>query len=68
LVTFRIADKEKEEFANFVISLEGNTVIDLNSEAEANGLYGLKKKFKRVSLFMDDKEAFLEELKKRKSD
>jgi ABC-type multidrug transport system fused ATPase/permease subunit len=65
LVTFRTPDKEKEDFANLVLTLEGNTVIYFKSEIKAEGLYGLQKKFKRLSIHLDDKVGFKAELEQR---
>lgn len=61
-VELRIPDKEKEEFANFIVAGEANTVINLKSEATAKGLYGFKKTFNRLALNMDNRQDFQKQL------
>ena len=67
LIAFRTPDKEKEDFANLVLTLEGNTVIDLYSEIQVEGLYGLKKKCTKLCIHLDDKAGFKAELDKRRA-
>lgn len=57
-VELRIPDKEKEEFANFIVAGEANTVINLKSEITAKGLYGFKKTFTTLALNMDNRQDF----------
>ena len=64
-VELRIPDKEKEEFADFKLFGESNVVIDLSTEQEAKGLYGLKKRFTKMALNMDDKAGFKTALEQR---
>uniref|UniRef100_UPI0040488F53 hypothetical protein n=2 Tax=Roseivirga sp. TaxID=1964215 RepID=UPI0040488F53 len=68
LITFRTPDQEKEDFANLGLTLEGNTVIDFKSEITAEGLYGLKKKFTKLAIHLDDKVAFKAELEQRRAE
>lgn len=61
-VELRIPDKDKEEFANFIVAGEANTVINLKSEVTAKGLYGFKKTFSRLALNMDNRQDFQKQL------
>ncbi len=64
-VELRIPDKEKEEFANFIVAGEANTVINLKSEVTAKGLYGFKKTFTMLALGMDNRHDFEAKLNER---
>lgn len=57
-IELRTPDKEKESFANFILAGEANTVINFKSEIKAQGLYGLKKRFTRLGLYLDQKQEF----------
>lgn len=61
-VELRIPDKEQEEFANFIVAGEANTVIELKSEVTAKGLYGMKKTFTTLALNMDNRHEFQQKL------
>ncbi|MCE7992044.1 MAG: hypothetical protein HEP71_08690 [Roseivirga sp.] len=61
-VELRIPDKDKEEFANFIVAGEANTVINLRSEVTAKGPYGFKKTFSTLALNMDDRQNFQQQL------
>lgn len=61
-VELRIPDKNKEEFANFIVVGEANTLINLRSEVTAKGLYGFKKTFSKLALNMDDRQDFQRQL------
>jgi hypothetical protein len=67
-VELRSPDAETEEFANFILFTEANTVINLQSELTAQGLYGLKKKFTMLALSMDDRNTFAQKLTERLSE
>lgn len=64
-VELRIPDKEKEEFANFIVAGQANTVINLKSEVTAKGLYGFKKTFTKLALNMDNRKDFQVQLSER---
>jgi len=64
-IELRTPDKEKEEFANFILAGEPNVVIRLKEEMTAQGLYGIKKKMTLLALAIDDKNTFKTELESR---
>lgn len=58
--------KEKWEKLSLLHHLEGhNVVIELHEPAVLHGMYGTKREFTRMALFVDEKEKFLEQLDSR---
>ena len=57
-IALRTPDKEKEEFANLIVAGEANTVLTFKSEIEARGLYGIRKKFNTLAIYLDQKQEF----------
>ena len=61
-IEFISSDPKSKDNANFILIGSPNILIRCNTEQNAIGLYGISKKFKSISISIDNKESFKKEM------